>query len=552
MTEPATQKRELERKIAVIVDRYRQELPRRVAELRLKWAELAYAAQPQPVMERLFFIAHTMKGSSATLGFMDVSAEASRIDACLRPLLQSSRQPDEVECAHIEAALERLDALSSRSLPSATETAVANRAADAVLADSSAQRVLLLTCGTQRDPAFIDQLQQFGFDVFALSDARDLATQWRSHPGVVVVDTGVDTEGECAQAVQSLQQSSGKAVPVIFLSERSDIKTRLDAVRSGGCAFFLKPVTASKLVDVLDRLTEGERAEPYRVLIVEDSGLLGAFYAVALEGGGMRTRVIREPLQLLDAMAEFSPELVLMDMYLPDYTGAELAALIRQEASLVGIPIVYLSSESDRGKQLLAMSRGGDDFLTKPITPEHLLSAVRTRAERYRALSRLMVRDGLTGLLNHSRIKEQIAVEFRRAQRNGTRLAIAMLDIDHFKSVNDRFGHGVGDQVIQSLARLMRQRLRTTDVIGRYGGEEFAVLLENATREDAFRIMDDLRTRFSAIRQRAGDTEFQVTLSCGIASFPGYGDDAAMVGAADRALYAAKDAGRNQVRMDLD
>ncbi len=549
MTKPATQKRELERKIAVIVDRYRQELPRRVAELRLKWAELAYAAQPQPVMERLFFIAHTMKGSSATLGFVDVSAEAGRIDACLRPLLQASRQPDEVECAHIEAALERLDALSSRPLSTATEMTVAHRAADAVLADAPGQRVLLLTCGTQRDPAFIDQLQQFGFEVFELSDPRDLATQWRSHPGVVVVDTGVDIEGACAQAVQSLQQSSGNA-PVIFLSECSDIKTRLDAVRSGGCAFFLKPVTVSKLVEVLDRLTEGERAEPYRVLIVEDSGVLGAFYAVTLEGGGMRTRLIREPLQLLDAMAEFSPELVLMDMYLPDYTGAELAALIRQDASLVGMPIVYLSSEPDRGKQLQAMSCGGDDFLTKPITPEHLLSAVRTRAERYRALSRLMVRDGLTGLLNHSRLKEQIAVEFRRAQRNGTRLAIAMLDIDHFKSVNDRFGHGVGDQVIQSLAHLMRQRLRTTDVIGRYGGEEFAVLLENATREEAFQIMDDLRTRFSAIRQRAGDTEFQVTLSCGIATFPGYRDDAAMVSAADRALYAAKDNGRNQVRMD--
>lgn len=108
----AANKLELERKIAAIVDRYRRELPHRVAELREQWSALAYAGEPQPVLERMFRIAHTLKGSSATLGFAEVSAEAGRVDASLRPLLQRPRQPDEVERLHIQAALERLTTLT--------------------------------------------------------------------------------------------------------------------------------------------------------------------------------------------------------------------------------------------------------------------------------------------------------------------------------------------------------------------------------------------------------------------------------------------------------
>jgi len=121
-----------------------------------------------------------------------------------------------------------------------------------------------------------------------------------------------------------------------------------------------------------------------------------------------------------------------------------------------------------------------------------------------------------------------------------------MIDLDHFKSVNDNYGHLTGDRVIKALSRLLQERLRKTDTIGRYGGEEFGVILFNSNAENAERTMNEIRESFSRIRQRDGDKDFFVTLSCGIASFPDY-EDALRIGEeADKALYAAKRCGRNR------
>jgi diguanylate cyclase (GGDEF)-like protein len=210
---------------------------------------------------------------------------------------------------------------------------------------------------------------------------------------------------------------------------------------------------------------------------------------------------------------------------------------------------VFLSAETSLDKQLSAMSLGGDDFLIKPIQAEHLIRAVSSRAQRSRVLRSFMVRDSLTGLLNHTRTKEQLDFEVARARRQNGALSFAMIDIDHFKSVNDTYGHPVGDRVIKSLSRLLQQRLRKTDVIGRYGGEEFAVILPNTDGPSAVKVFDVIREGFAQIRQRAEREEFGVTFSCGVAPFPVYANSAALSVAADKALYQAKQGGRNRMML---
>jgi diguanylate cyclase (GGDEF)-like protein len=160
-----------------------------------------------------------------------------------------------------------------------------------------------------------------------------------------------------------------------------------------------------------------------------------------------------------------------------------------------------------------------------------------------------MMRDSLTGLLNHTSTRERLGVEAARAQREGLSLSFAMIDIDHFKSVNDTYGHPAGDRVIKSLARLLQQRLRKMDVIGRYGGEEFAIVLQNIDVHSGQRLLDEIRDRFAHIRHAIGNKEVYVTFSCGLASFPTYEDATMLTQAADQALYQAKRGGRNQVRV---
>jgi diguanylate cyclase (GGDEF)-like protein len=306
-------------------------------------------------------------------------------------------------------------------------------------------------------------------------------------------------------------------------------------------------VEIGRLIDAVDKLTERIDQEPYHVLIVDDDPEQVAFHAHILQQVGMITSVVTDPRNVIKVLVESKPEIILMDMYMPGCSGAELASVIRQQPAFVSIPIVFLSVEDNLDKQMEALGLGADDFLQKPIKPDHLVASLTNRVERTRGMRYLMERDSLTGLLNHTNLREQLAREVLRSRRTGTEICFVMIDLDHFKSVNDTYGHLTGDNVLKGLARLLNERLRKTDIIGRYGGEEFGAILLNTNIENAERIMNEIRQNFSQIRQYADSKEFFVTFSCGIASFKDFDQPSELGEAADKAMYEAKQRGRNLV-----
>ncbi len=288
------------------------------------------------------------------------------------------------------------------------------------------------------------------------------------------------------------------------------------------------------------------------MLIVDDDVNLSEHYRLALAGAGMEAETLNQPEDLIERVAAFRPELVLMDMHMPDYSGADLAGVIRQHDNWISLPIVYLSAEMDFDKQVQALGQGADDFLTKPISDAHLIAAVTVRVERARQLADQITKDSLTGLLKHASIKEAADIEVLRAHRMHKPASLAMVDIDFFKKVNDTHGHAVGDLVIKSLATLLRQRLRQSDLIGRYGGEEFVAVLPECDLESARLIMDDVRERFANLQFNHEGTTFGCTLSVGLVCTSQYPlqNSGQLLVAADQALYAAKHGGRNQVCLD--
>ncbi len=377
------------------------------------------------------------------------------------------------------------------------------------------------------------------------SPAALLAAEARNPTGALVDCGGTACLSEANQ--KALTELSSR-VPLACMSSSGSIDARLAAVRMGCQAYFTRPLDMASLLDTLDRLTAPPQAEAGKVLIIDDSPALAAFYAAHLNAAGFVTQVVNDPLKTLEALNEHPPELILLDMNMPGASGEEIAKVIRQQEAYLSIPIVFLSAESDVGRQREAMSLGGDEFLHKPIEPEHLISAVKSRVIRYRSLRALMVRDSLTGLLNHTSFKERLRAEVARAKRQGKPLSVALLDIDLFKKVNDTYGHPAGDRVIKSLSRLLKQRLRGADLIGRYGGEEFAVALPDTPIEGALRALDNIRESFAAIVQHAGDKTFQVSLSAGVSQYTAASDGESLIQAADEALYVAKHEGRNQVK----
>ncbi len=393
------------------------------------------------------------------------------------------------------------------------------------------------------------QISHFGYTVQTFTHAENTREHIRQKtPAAIIEDIAFGADEKTGMEPILASRRGGDILPpLIFISSRKDFLTRLKAIRAGGRAYFCKPVDIGGLIDKLDSLTSTEQPEPFRVLIVEDTALLAEACAQTLEQAGMVTRQVIDPMQVMEALDEFSPELILMAINMRGASGEEVAQVLRQQEIHVSVPIVFLSSEADKDKQLAAMNHGGDDFLVRPIQPEHLIASVSSRIERYRMLSNFMIRDSLTGLLNHTKIKGQLDVEFERAKRQKYPLSFAMIDLDHFKLVNDTYGHPTGDKVLKNLARLLQQRLRKVDVIGRYGGEEFAIILTNTSGPDAIRILDGIRKDLAEVRQHGEEADFFVTFSCGIASYPGFNSPEALNSAADKALYRAKQKGRNRV-----
>lgn len=402
----------------------------------------------------------------------------------------------------------------------------------------------------ERGERLAKQLEFFGLSARSLANPRAFhAALAERLPAAVVMDVDFGGSGEGLKLAAKMQEGLEQKLPLLFFShQETDTPTRLAAVRAGGEEFLTGTLEASSLLEKIEILTRVAQYEPYKVLIIDDSRAQATHTERLLNNAGIVTRTLFDPIKTMSELAEFQPDLIILDMYMPGCTGTELAKVIRHNDRYVSVPIIYLSAEDDLDKQLDAMSEGGDDFLTKPIKPRHLITTVRNRAARARNLKARMVRDSLTGLYNHTHILQLLEDCSFRARRENKPLSFVMLDIDHFKKVNDGHGHPMGDRVIKSLALFLKQRLRKTDYIGRYGGEEFAVVMPDTDLKSAYSVLDEIRRRFAEIHYPAQPADLFCTFSAGVVEL-GAGDDALMMASqADDALYRAKKAGRNQVQ----
>jgi diguanylate cyclase (GGDEF)-like protein len=492
---------------------------------------------------------HTVAGSAPYFGFAAVAETARKaeslvrdileekslypglkplLDSCLTALFELQSPPEEIQ-GKADAPL----------LPTVLP----------VSSPSSNRRVFIGDAEEQASSRLANEINCFDFktQLFPRLPLLQEALEHES-PGALILDVNFP-EGDLAgpEFITHLRRQGKIQMPVLFTSRRNDFLTRLEAVKAGGEAFLLKPIRISEIIDKLEQLTTGYLPDPYRVLIIDDDPQICELHASILEERGMKTQIINDPFHLFDHLGDFHPDLILLDLNMPGCDGFQLARLIRQITAYVSIPIVFLSNETNLDRQLAAMGLGGDDFLTKPIQPHHLISSISIRAERMRLLRSFMQRDGLTNLYNHSTQENFLEQVIQRNRRLNIPFVLAIIDIDEFKVVNDTYGHAVGDAVLVVISRLLQQRLRKTDIIGRIGGEEFSIILQDTTLPQAEKIMNQIRVGFSKIRHDSENGEFSVTFSGGMAAFPQWRNSITLAKAADKALYLAKSTGRNQI-----
>ncbi|HEX7634083.1 MAG TPA: diguanylate cyclase [Noviherbaspirillum sp.] len=421
-------------------------------------------------------------------------------------------------------------------------------------AQVAARRICLLGDNAllARDTAL--QLQCLGYEVAIATQLEQLAALLaKQDVSCIVVDhSGRGSRFADPAGVAQIRSRCETPVPILWFASRNNFEARLAVARAGVDGYLAKPADTGALKECIESLVQRMGGQAYRVLVVgSDAARLDGLERL-LAQAGMEAMRLQKPLDLAATLSQNRPELIVIDVHTPACNGVDLTMLIRQDKAFLDLPVLVLSEDKSPDIRRRAVAAGVDDFLLMPLSQEDLIFSISSRIERSRALRALIMRDGLTGLYNHNSIKEQLVREIARSKREGCPLSLAMVDLDFFKKINDSYGHPVGDQVIRAISRILRQRLRQGDLVGRYGGEEFAVILPSTSAAAAAGVLNEIREAFGKVRHRTDDTEFFASFSAGVAELndaTGLDDASEMFRLADMALYQAKQAGRNRVEM---
>lgn len=486
---------------------------------------------------------HKLAGSAGTFGYGELGSVARQLEQQAQAQLDAG-SPNAATLASLRSAGAQLRPLLQRNEQREDQP----QQLDAGISDDDRhRRIGLLIEEDDLASQMAQTLDSFGYQVIRLATPE--ALQEAAPLDALIIDTSPPGSRLLGHPV--FQQAASQLPPLLIISSLDTFSSRLQAVRAGAVGFFTKPVDLPLLERRLERGFNSQQGGPFRVLIVDDDTELAARYQLVLSNAGIRVDAVADPNLLLEKMRSFIPEVVLMDLNMPEYSGPELAQVIRLDDDWLRVPIVYLSAETNAERQMSALLKAGDDFITKPISDSTLLTTVYARAQRARMVSDALARDSLTGLLKHADIKEQLELEAERAKRSQAPVSVAMIDIDHFKNVNDSYGHACGDNVIRALSNMLRQRLRKVDRLGRYGGEEFVAVLPGCNSDDAYQLLESIREAFNALQFSSGGQQFHCSFSAGISACErdAWADEE-LLERADRALYRAKQSGRNRLCRD--
>ena len=372
-------------------------------------------------------------------------------------------------------------------------------------------------------------------------------------PHLVVVDAPFQDALEMiGEMIKAARGRLSHRLALLTFSTSGELSVRLRAMRAGADAFIELPAQSGDVMTRISELLDAEAGNPFRVLIVEDDRSQAIFAESILRKAGMTTCAVTDPLAALDQLEEFKPELILMDLYMPNCDGMELTAIIREREEFINTPIVFLSGEHDEEKHFEALNAGGDDFLSKPIRPKHLISAVTNRARRARQLGRRAKaqnqRDPVTGLYERAFVLDQLTALLARedpAEHGG---GLVYIEIDGAGQIRERVGLIAFDALLNQVGAFVASHIDGKDFATRYGDTNFVLLCHGGDEAVLKQLAAELRERTAReVFEHEGKT-VTVALSFGICPFAaGLGDAGAMLNAAERAMSDARAPGQNHI-----
>jgi len=426
------------------------------------------------------------------------------------------------------------------------------------------------------------------YDVISAKDGFEAIAKTKEHkPDLILLDVmmpGMDGFEVCQKLKADNEVSHIPIVMVTALSEKSD---RLKGLDAGADDFLTKPIndmalfarvkSLIRIKQLLDEVRlrdmtssemgiEGEKSSfisdvsGASTLLVDDDTVQGK-QVIAKLSEVYKTEWVQESDQALAKAISGDFDVILISTLLSDADGLRLASQIKSQEEIRNVPLLVLVDEDDTRVMFKALEMGINDYLTVPVDKNEMMARVRSQIRRkkyqealkstYQKSISMAITDALTGLYNRHYLNTHLGNMVKQSLKNGKHLALMIMDMDHFKAVNDGYGHDVGDMVLKQLASMIVNASRSAELAARFGGEEFVILMPETDPASALGAANRIREIIETTPFKINDTDtIQKTVSLGVASLHPDGDSAeSLLKRADEALYEAKNNGRNQVRV---
>jgi len=367
------------------------------------------------------------------------------------------------------------------------------------------------------------RLDQQGCDVALLDDMQGMLEQLQGAPPDLVIfiaDARTSFE-QLASILREARRDPAHRVHLLVLLRETDVELRLRALRAGADRCIALPATPAEAISSALELAMVDEESPYRVLIVDDDAPQALFAQAILRRAGMETRVLGESLAVLEELDRFQPDLLLLDLNMPDCDGFELTALIRERDGYVNTPIVFLSGDQDEDRQFAALDAGGDDFLMKPIRPTHLVAAVTNRVRRARAAAsrtrRKRRRDATTGLHERAQLLDALTEHLAAAGGYAAQGGLLAVELRDAMTLRDRIGLAAFDQVLTQIGEFILRHARTGCMTARHGHAGFLIFAPARSERELTALATELVE--AADDERFGAQATAVRLDCAVCAF---------------------------------
>ena len=490
--------------------------------------------------EQALAICHRLFGTASTLRFPSLSQLLHRLELFLKE--------DGHRTAGGGATIREL--LSEISSKAKSITALLNRSLDASLsgAKTVTAAVLVGRDGMGLPAGVADWFQERNVKMVEVNSDNVLQSAATSTFDACFLLIDEEDPASSLRLGRDLRNLPNyENLPLALISQNTESISSEEAAYSGACVLIHKDLNDRELKARLDELLL--RTNKARILIIDDDPQIVEALSLLLRSEGFSPKGLTNAQELTTVLQEFEPDLVLLDLNMPDVHGNEICQTIRSMERWQDLPVIFVTAETSVKARLNCFRAGADDYLAKPIVTEELIARVKVRLERTRLMRERSDKDILSGLLNRRAFLEQADKYLADAKRNSSHVSLCILDVDKFKSINDNHGHLTGDEVIAQLGQLLRRRFRAEDIRGRWGGEEFVLLFRGITKETAKIVTERALDEFKRLLFVGEETmTFSASFSAGLATFPTDGETfLELMSHADKNLYQAKTNGRSLV-----